>query len=97
MTGGKEPGRNTTCMVNVSDALQVQTVLGSSAQAVRQLGNRQGPFQNILLCITACRESVNWKAPLTGVMNCTLSQTQNEEIINCFPAGTEKPRNLCDL
>lgn len=29
---GKEPGRNTTCMVNVSDALQVQTVLGSSAR-----------------------------------------------------------------
>lgn len=70
---------------------------GLLCQAVRQLGNRQGPFQNILLHITACRESVNWKAPLTSVMNCTLSQIQNEEIISCFPAGTEKPRNICDL
>lgn len=37
------------------------------------------------------------KLPFASVMNCSLSQIQNKEVINCLPAGTEKPRNPCGL
>lgn len=76
---------------------QVQTVLGSSPQAMRQLGDRQGNFRVSCSMSLHVEEVSTGKLPFASVMNCSLSQIQNKEVINCLPAGTEKPRNPCDL